>query len=482
LNEKPKRKRKPLPRKLYIFYAVIIIAVLCGAAMLTLFLQNTSISETDFVPITVENIAQLELGYALPGSCDGNPRFSPDGTLLAVGGSGVYELSTGSLRFPIEANYAQFSPDGRYLIGSQDGIYDVATGERLFSITTDAQFSRDSSLVAVYSDGVYDVSTHERLFAISGGFSIFSANRNFLAVTGDGIYNVNSWQKVVSVSTPALIVFSPNEMWAAVGKDGVYDLQTGGKVFTISTDGDYYPGNFSRDSSMIGLAHDGLYDTTTWQERFSFGGYGAPIFNSDGTIIAVPGEFVYDVTTGEALFGINAIAGLYFSPDDASLAVWEDGVYDVDAGERMLTTAGYTEFNDDGALVAVWGDGVYDTETWDRQIAISRYAFNIYFNVENTLISAMHLNYENRDLDVSCLIYGIAGNKWAYRSGVVSSNSPVPVYDSPEGTELFTTFNELIVLAQTADNQWYRVGQNQWVRASDVGVMSMPDGVPVENP
>jgi hypothetical protein len=89
--------------------------------------------EPEFIPITVDNAAQLELGFAVDGEC----HFSPDGRYLVSYDAGVLDIATGEIVFPQGGN---FSPD-MTLFSADDGLYEVVGWQRRFSFPFGGHFS-----------------------------------------------------------------------------------------------------------------------------------------------------------------------------------------------------------------------------------------------------------------------------------------------------------------------------------------------------
>ncbi|MEO1645117.1 MAG: hypothetical protein AAFR67_08005, partial [Chloroflexota bacterium] len=56
-------------------------------------------SDMGFAVITPENVADLELGYALPGICRG---YDPSGQYVIAQANGVYDVYSGDLVVPLE--------------------------------------------------------------------------------------------------------------------------------------------------------------------------------------------------------------------------------------------------------------------------------------------------------------------------------------------------------------------------------------------
>jgi hypothetical protein len=86
--------------------------------------------------------------------------LSPDETLLAVAGDGVYQLSDRSLKFAFEepsgqrAYGAWFILDGSHVAVNGDGVYKVASGQRLLSL------SAETNLVVFYNSAYARTTSH----------------------------------------------------------------------------------------------------------------------------------------------------------------------------------------------------------------------------------------------------------------------------------------------------------------------------------
>ncbi|MEL7434307.1 MAG: hypothetical protein AAFN11_10215, partial [Chloroflexota bacterium] len=68
-----------------------------------------------FAVITPENVADLELGYAIPGWCDG---YNSSGTYLYISNNGMYDLATGEQIL----KEGTLSADGNVLLNAS-GVY-----------------------------------------------------------------------------------------------------------------------------------------------------------------------------------------------------------------------------------------------------------------------------------------------------------------------------------------------------------------------
>ena len=104
------------------------------------------------------------------------------------------------------------------------------------------------------------------------------------------------------------------------------------------------------------------------------------------------------------------------------------------------------------------------------------------------MIAFSYSNYLYRDyINYACMVYGLAGSEWPYRSGIVHSESLIPAFASPDGEEITQVSGDFIVFWQTENRAWYRISLDKsfepmpelWVRSSDVIPVSLPDNIPL---
>ena len=116
---------------------LLMLVVMLVLAML----MSPASGQTAITPeVTPEaTVDVMPPGFEWVMRSDQQCNLSPDDTLLAVAGEGVYQLSDRSLKFAFEENASQqaahvyFTPDGAQVIVNGGGIYDVASGHRAFS-------------------------------------------------------------------------------------------------------------------------------------------------------------------------------------------------------------------------------------------------------------------------------------------------------------------------------------------------------------
>ncbi|MEO1166701.1 MAG: hypothetical protein AAFV98_23180, partial [Chloroflexota bacterium] len=258
---------------------------------------------------------------------------------------------------------------------------------------------------------------------------------------------------------PAQVSFSPDSMYLAVEQDGIYTLPDGEKVFT-TTDG--WTANFSSDGTVVGFADDGIYEVGTWEK----------LFNIEG-----------------------GLQGPYFTLDSEYVFVNEWGVYQVEIGELLEIPYRYFQVSPNNDLFISSYDGIYELDTWNKLVTFETLSPSPPFasyNAEQTVIAYQYINREFEDsLNSACLLYGVAGANWAYRSGLVQSDSLISAYNVPDGNEMNQISGFIVVYAQTQDNTWYKVTMGNsfegeltpiWIRADDVTPISMPEGIPIESP
>jgi hypothetical protein len=273
-----------------------------------------------------------------------------------------------------------------------------------------------------------------------------------VAIVGEGVYEAATREMRFPLEAGIGLVFSPDGTMIAVAFRGVYNTRTGEKLFHIDGSAE-----FTADSTLVSVYHWYLLEAAT--------GVVSPILSN----LPLYSAFLPDDTT--------------FSPDMRFVALG-DGyftVYNLSTSEEAFTFYGsYPTFNHDSTLMLVGGSGVYDTSNGHLLLEFPFPGhvpfWRTSFNVDETLLMLL--------LDsADCLIYGIEGFPWPFRSGLISPSEDTPIFDSPSGEMVQDgAFWFYPVYELTADREWLRIaeGENQlWVRADDVDILSLPDGIPV---
>ena len=273
-----------------------------------------------------------------------NTAFSPDGDLIATGGSLkgtnqhvvlIWDGRTGDRRHVLEGhtgdvNDLNFSPDGSLLATVAADrtaiIWDPRTGERLRTLaghTSDLQgvsFSNDGSLLATSGwDGtikIWEVGTGRQVRSIDTGdglcYNMFSPDDRAVAVAhcnpGDTgtIWSVESGRRLVTLEGHEAgvvgVFFSPDGRRVATGSldgtVGIWDASTGERLLTLEGHRDWvFATPFSPDGRTVASASpDGtvrLWDARTGEVLLVLGGHGGPIgdvaWSPDGTHLITGG-------------------------------------------------------------------------------------------------------------------------------------------------------------------------------------------------
>ncbi|MCI0709489.1 MAG: hypothetical protein L0154_04930 [Chloroflexi bacterium] len=266
--------------------------------------------------------------------------YSPDGSLLAVGGSDNY--------------LAMLDGETLEVLSTWDGVYAGQPSERdVMSLA----FSPDGSTLAVGGWGgaleLWNVESQQRLMILdhaSGG----SINDVIFTSDGTRLVLVTSSRNILVINVPGgdlaleitlnwapeTLALVNNDTQVAVGlgaheQIGVYDLTSGNLAQSISTEGQIYSVVASPDGTQLAaLAHDEvrLYDTSTWEiaktlspDVLSFGIEGLA-FSQDGKYIAAGNFFdtgvIWEVESGAELVHFEDISkseALIFNPNATQL-------------------------------------------------------------------------------------------------------------------------------------------------------------------
>ncbi|MCA9910981.1 MAG: hypothetical protein KC519_20140, partial [Anaerolineae bacterium] len=437
--------------------------------------------------INAETFSQLELGYALPTGCG---PFSPDGNLMSVSGDGLYDLTSGRRRFPTQdpdGFYASFSPDGRLMATIADGLYDTNTGEKLLGFSGHPGFfSPDGTFLAVNEEGLYDVASRALIFRITqfGLYPnpIFSPDGTLLAAARDGVYDLITMQKLYTTEG-FNIAFSPDSLWLLTD-DGVYDAHTGELRVPITCN--LCLATVSQSGTYLAIDGDGVYKLPEFARLFDLDPeYEAnnhpPVFSPDETLLV--SDAVYRIPTGEYVAAASVQGE--FNTDGSRFAAYWDYLFNTDTWETIIPLERYAYFALGGDVLAVGWDAVYNAATGEKYTSIaSGYTrFNdpqTRITVENHWISGRY-THETTDF---CLVYGLPGTDWPYRSGLVHVDDSVNLRSAPNPNSPIVTTTartDLPVFAVSPDGAWLKVAEETWVANWVVEVISLPPDLPVED-
>lgn len=470
------RRNKGIVLNKHPYFKVVWILICLVLSLLSISFVSAQASPDDFITITTDNVAQLELGYALPGTCG---YTVTDQGLIAIFNVGIYDLLSGQRRAEIHSDLGEFSNHGTYYIDARDGLIDTQTGEHL--IKSDGAISPNEKYYAARDDGVYEIATRKRLFSITGEGK-FSPDSKLFAVENDALYDVGLGKPLFRY-IDGLVTFSPNSRYMVISDRGLYDLATGKRL--IKTTGSFT--RYSSDSKYVAILGDGLYNIESQQKIVEIEPLQGTSFSPDNKTVAITGNGVYDLATGERKFPVDGYE--LASPDYVEGTPWlivdEDGIYNLTTGEKYFSINGsYNSANQDASLIMIYKKGIYDTATGQQKFEIRGGRFVL----QDKLITSNLYAPPDMPDGLICGVYGVKGDKWPYRSGLVNTSN-TQLYSTPNGDIRLdsqglpmVTDKQHAVLAQTSDKQWFRISVTSWVKASDVQPVSLPDGIPIENP
>lgn len=321
---------------------------------------------------------RCELAMPEDGSSNAG-SFSPDGTLVALAGSGdeyafgfvyLYEAATGRAVRKWEGprpfcKAPVFSPDGRYLLAPGDAglfLWEIATGQEERLLIHDAEgaaFSEDGRRLVTTHGVVVRVWDLERLRALEPGAAepsgplVFSPDGRRLVV-GDWLCDGPTGRRLrkLDIHRGRYLEGGPTPKWFTCGNARIVSLQGGVRVWETESGeplahrGDvYYPHWYVTASSEDGLRYAAARKGSAEAE-------------------------VLDVDTGAVLAGVetagDGLECLAMSPDGQWLAGGtREGtieLWSTVSGQRLVTLSGHTApvcelaFSRDGRRLVSAGD------------------------------------------------------------------------------------------------------------------------------
>lgn len=469
------------------WYIIIIVQLL----FVTQFNSLSQDTSKPFQTITAENLSNLELGYAVPGHCLFG-GISPDGEWLASDNV-VYDVESGTELF-LASGRVVFSPNRRWIAIENDGVYRYPSLDMILSVSTDdLDFSPNSEFIFIAENGIYQLESVELVIPTSSETAIFSPDSQYVAIDNEGLFRLDTLENLMpdlELNFFAHGIFSPNSQLISLQGDGVYSLPSLEKQFTIPSTSDSYGFIFSPNSRYFILDELGVFDLTSGEQIISSFILDATFDRSSSRVYMSNG--IYDLKTGEKTIDLN-ITTVALSPTERFI-LSEAGIFSAETGERIIVpinSFGRYFFNDE---FFIGQGGVYYTDDWQPAISTTSYGLYPAINEQLNLITYSHSDYSRSRANLSksgssCLLYGIEGNPWQYRSGVVFSDNDIDVYESSIETDTFVdkAGGEMIVYEISEDRKWFKILSDTmgvtfgWIRAQDVETIFMPEGIPIEN-
>lgn len=369
-----------------------------------------SVTQADFVPITVENAGQVEAIQRVGRGIVRDLAWSPDGETLAVATTvgvwtygGDLNAEPHLLAGQTGASSVTWSPGGEQIASGGDDatvmIWDAQTYEPLVTLTNHVyrvhglSFYDAAALLASR-----DISGVVRVWSLDTGSEILTVQNEVGEQTAPGYEPdpaVSAWVDSVLNSDAVLATTALNTGdqsaqvmdgvgWLLVNIAGVQTVldEFGVEIAAVSFDstGNPLPGAaadvpvaFSPVGDVQATADDRAIVLSGAAER-TLPGHSATVrslaFSPDGAFLASGGDdsrvHLWDVASGELLrsyFGhIRAVYGMSFNPDGSLLATGSlDGtvqLHNVATGESLLRLEGHNggvtgvAFNPDGSLLA----------------------------------------------------------------------------------------------------------------------------------
>lgn len=466
----------------YTAIRLLILSLICFVASITGQAQEK---------ITADNVSELEFGYALPGSC---LEFSANNQYIATASGGIYEVATGVLLFANQT-HVKFSSDSELFADEATGnVINLETEAVEFTtVANRSNFVQDDQYLVVDADGVYDVATGEKLYSIAGR-ARFSPTLDYLLVDGTGVLELATGDVVLPSDTDmGNAIFSQDDAYIFLVNGSVFEISTGIKLFTTQL-GEFSVSHaaFSPNSEFVAVENVGVYTVPDGELVFETDGW-TPNFSDSGRLLGITSDGIYEVGTWEKLMDIQGDPfEPIFSKDESVVLIIYDGFYNLQTGAHLEQPVIWPYFSPDEMLIANVDDGVYATATFEKLLEMSQSKFPGNYLVFNSIQTRARLTYFNeaygQNVNEACMIYGLPGTQWAYRSGLVHAPEPITAYSSPNGDAVTEIANELIVFSQTEGSEWYRITLGEyfkpmpdlWVKAEDVTAVSLPGGIPIE--